>query len=236
MQAKWHASVVYAHTSSDRGGRHPPTHDAGGMYDENPHFGNRVTDHAEAIARKSNPKFKWEFKGSGLAGGAYFRREAVLEAFSDEAVAAIDWDYYCKADSKRVFSSDFAMPIALSEKGFSYAPWSELRQVEPSEDRMLHQPKDAAFQHYGRGVKGGKPTYNLRIENWTEDALHASELPIHKHYNMRCQRCWNLTAYVELWGSTDCANPIPYTYSSTDGCDFIPPPPVKRHQFYPIND
>lgn len=103
----------------------------------------------------------------------------MLDAFADDVIAKIDWAYYMQKDSKRVFSSDFAMPIALAERGFTYAPWVEIRQIEPTEDRMTHQPKEAAIQHYGRGVAGGKPTYNLRIETWQEEALIAEPLAMH---------------------------------------------------------
>ena len=50
---------------------HHPTHDAGGLYDENPPFSAETIAHAEAIARKIKPNFKWTYNGSGLAGGSY---------------------------------------------------------------------------------------------------------------------------------------------------------------------
>jgi len=50
------------------------------------------------------------YHGSGLAGGSYFRTDAILDAFSDENVANINWTQLMQYDSKRVFSSDFAMP------------------------------------------------------------------------------------------------------------------------------
>lgn len=65
----------------------------------------------------------------GLAGGSYFRTAAVLDAFSDEALAEMDWDFFLKHDSHRVFSSDFAMPLALSLRGYTYGPWKDIRQV-----------------------------------------------------------------------------------------------------------
>lgn len=49
---------------------HPPTHDAGGLYDENPHFSRELVAHAEAIAHKIKPEFNWSYTGSGLAGGS----------------------------------------------------------------------------------------------------------------------------------------------------------------------
>eukprot|EP00037_Helgoeca_nana_P017264 m.163498 g.163498 ORF g.163498 m.163498 type:complete len:404 (+) comp23911_c1_seq3:255-1466(+) len=213
---------------------HPPTHDAGGLYDENPHFSRELVAHAEAIAHKIKPEFNWSYTGSGLAGGSYFRRAAILDAFSDDVIASIDWAYYMQKDSKRVFSSDFAMPIALAERGYTYAPWAEIRQVEPTEDRMTHQPKEAAIQHYGRGVAGGKPTYNLRLESWQEEALIAEPLAMHRFWGSNCQLCYNLTAYKEVWGSDDCTNRHPYTYAPgvmTDGFS-VKKPPSKP--FYPI--
>lgn len=65
------------------------------------------------------------YHGSGLAGGTYFRSAAILDAFSDEKVAAINFTQMMTFDSARVLSSDFAMPIALSMAGYTYSPWND---------------------------------------------------------------------------------------------------------------
>jgi len=211
-----------------------PTHDAGGLRDENPHFSNATVTRAEGIGRKVRPGFKWEYTGSGLAGGSYFKREAALDAFSDKVISSIDWNFYMKNEGKRIFSSDFAMPVLLAERGWTYAPWLEIRQVEPTEDRMVHQPKEAAIQHYGRGVAGGKPTYNMEIVSWQEDALVAPPLEMHKFWNSNCQLCYNLSKYIEVWGSSDCTNPTPYKYAPGVMKDVMWEKAPPSRPFYPI--
>lgn len=141
----------------------PPNYDAGGLRDSNPRFGPPLVKFVEAQARKLPGKqdFKWWYHGTGLAGGSYFRTAAILDAFSDDAISKINWGHLLQFDSKRVFSSDFAMPIALSYAGYTYAPWSEIVQKD-----LPNQPLDGtwAFEHYGRGVQGGKPEYNRKLQ------------------------------------------------------------------------
>ena len=63
--------------------------------------------------------------------------------------------------SKRVYSSDFAMPVLLAARGYTYEPWAEVMQKDTAD--VVPQPETAAFEHYGRGVEGGKPTYNMKV-------------------------------------------------------------------------
>jgi hypothetical protein len=55
-----------------------------------------------------------------LAGGSYFRTSAILDAFSDAAINDIDWDLAECYESKRLYSSDFAMPIVLAARGYRF--------------------------------------------------------------------------------------------------------------------
>merc|ERR1712232_1201090 len=100
---------------------------------------------------------------TGLAGGSYFRREVILDAFSDENVAKLNWNKLGEV-SKDVFSSDFAMPYLLAARGYSTHPWLDIAQMDKDKKQPLTGPKDAAFKHYNRGYPGGKPTYKLRLE------------------------------------------------------------------------
>eukprot|EP00039_Didymoeca_costata_P031207 m.33667 g.33667 ORF g.33667 m.33667 type:complete len:412 (+) comp8584_c0_seq1:91-1326(+) len=179
-----------------------PDKDAGGLEDANPHYHNELIYYVQELGRKHRPKFNWTFHGSGLAGGAYFRTAAVLDAFSDAAVADINWTIMEALESRRVYSSDFAMPVLLGARGYRYEPWRELTQHDLVGDKVTDQPMDAAFAHYGRGVKGGKPTYNLNI---VEDIslLHIKGKYAGTH--VTCQECYNISEYKAQWGD-QCTN------------------------------
>eukprot|EP00039_Didymoeca_costata_P030082 m.27824 g.27824 ORF g.27824 m.27824 type:complete len:377 (+) comp7940_c0_seq1:124-1254(+) len=182
-----------------------PDKDAGGIADMNPHYGIPMQEAILKIAYEQNnvPRdFKWEYTGSGLAGGMYIKIKAVLEAFSDKAVAELPWAKLEKFDSKRIYSSDFAMPLLLTAKGFTYGPWKEIKQVE-NKDRTEYnnmQPKEAAFQHYSRSVEGGKPTHQMKLEGWEEEILFGEQLKVFKEHSSNCQKCWNREEYLKLWG------------------------------------
>ena len=93
---------------------------------------------------------------AGLCGGSYYRREAILDALSDERVAEIDWMPRCKLlacfvtvsshhwwlirlaklrnylgekFSKEIYSSDFALQYALAARGWTIMPWEEAAQM-----------------------------------------------------------------------------------------------------------
>lgn len=193
---------------------HPMKWAAGGMLDSNPHFNPKLISYVEEHVRKTIPDWNWMYKGTGLAGGSYFKTEAVLDAFSDQAVAAINWTHMMYLDNKRVFSSDFALPIALAMKGYSYAPWDDsICKAMPDQPNVTQ----FAFEHYLRNHPGGKPEYNREIETWEEQTLYAGSLSMFNqksknqtfHKQARCQLCWNVTEYYETFNSYKCANPIP---------------------------
>ena len=189
-----------------------PTYDAGGLRDSNPRFGPPLVKFVEAQARKLPGKaaYKWWYRGTGLAGGTYFRTAAILDAFSDEAISQINWGHLLQYDSKRVFSSDFAMPIALAYRGYTYAPWTEIVQKD-----LPNQPLDGtwAFEHYGRGVVGGKPEYNRHLKDG-QALLYTPGPREFLSHGLNCQLCWDPKAFKDTFGEEEanaCANmnPVP---------------------------
>merc|ERR1712085_75537 len=148
---------------------------------------------------------------AGLAGGAYFRADAIFDAFSDENVNRLDWNYIADKCSKEIFSSDFAMQYALAARGWPVHAWHDCSQMDKDKDIPLTGPKDAAFRHYCSCYPGGKPTYNLKLDK--NDARLARSVPAHFRPDSVCQLCYNHSRYVELWGSSDCTNRLPFRFS-----------------------
>jgi hypothetical protein len=192
--------------------KRPPTADAGGIYVQDRSFG--MIDYVEKMARQRKPGFRWTRRSmsAGLAGGAYFRREAALDAFSDENMMRLDWNYLAEHGTKEIYSSDFAMQFALASRGYVMEPWEETAQMDKHPDNPLTGPADAAFRHYCSCYPGGKPTYNLRLKS--EDAgLVRSSPSKYGQLNSVCQLCYSLERYIENWGSARCTNRIPFNYS-----------------------
>uniref|UniRef100_A0A7S2IW21 Uncharacterized protein n=1 Tax=Zooxanthella nutricula TaxID=1333877 RepID=A0A7S2IW21_9DINO len=210
----------------------PPPADAGGLYVPSRSFGLR--EYVEQLAAQRAPGFAWTKKAmqAGLAGGSYFRTAAVLDAFSDEAVAKIDWNYVAERVTKEVFSSDFAMQYALAARGWHIEAWEDSAQMSRDPDMPSAGPKDAAFRHYCACYPGGKPTYKLHLAR-EDKALVAEPPKVYSQTNSVCQLCYNHSRYVELWGSSMCTSAIPFSYSALlmkryhpelqDGCrKFLP--------------
>merc|ERR1711972_775631 len=84
---------------------------------------------------------------------------------------------------------------------------------DKDKDIPLTGPKDAAFRHYCSCYPGGKPTYNLRLAAADSKLVEAAPAKF-RDYNSVCQLCYNHTRYVQLWGSDECTNQIPFTYSN----------------------
>lgn len=189
-----------------------PQADAGGLPVKDRKFGYR--EYAEKLAQKRKPGFKWTDRAmsAGLAGGAYFKREVILDALSDESVASLDWNYLGESATKEVYSSDFAMQYLLAARGYTMEPWEDCAQMDRKKDIPIAGAKDSAFRHYCGCYPGGKPTYNLQVK--PEDrGLYQEELPKHKAENSNCQLCYDLKEYVKDWGSARCTNPNPFKYS-----------------------
>jgi len=149
---------------------------------------------------------------TGLAGGSYFRRAAILDAFNDDSVAQVDWNYLAIHRSKNIFSSDFAMPYALALRGWEMHPWQEVAQYEFDKNKPVTGASDAAFRHYNRGFPGGKPAYNLRLQE-ADKSLVRPMLPKHRQENSVCQMCYTLADYKENWGSDRCTNRYEFNLS-----------------------
>lgn len=212
--------------------RKRPEHGAGGLLSKDRSFA--LATYVEGLASAKRPGFRWTRTAmeSGLCGGSYFRREAILDAFSDEAVAAIDWNYVGEQASKEMFSSDFAMQYLLAARAWPVEPWEESAQMDRIKDQPLTGTMSSAFRHYCSCYPGGKPTYNLRM--LPEDAALVKEPPAkYNRHNSVCQLCYNLTRYKTLWGSDRCTNKLPFNYSKLlmqrhhpelkDGCPgFLP--------------
>lgn len=195
--------------------KRPPGADLGGLLVQGRSFG--LVRYVEKMAQQRSPGFKWTKKSmsSGLCGGAYFRREAVLDALSDESMMKLDWNYLGDRLSKEIFSSDFAMQYAFAARGWRIEPWEETAQMDKHPDEPLTGAKDAAFCHYCSCYPGGKPTYNLKVAK-TDERLFKSggyHMTSGPYSSSVCQVCYNSTRYIQLWGSAKCTNTIPFQLS-----------------------
>lgn len=190
-----------------------PKHDAGGIYVQDRSFG--LVDYVEKLAQARVPGFKWSRKAmsAGLAGGAYFRKEAILDALSDENMMKLDWNMLGEQATKEIYSSDFAMQYAFAARGWHIEPWEETAQMDKNKDIPLTGPKDASFRHYCSCYPGGKPTYNIKLKK-EDEKLVRQQPEKYQQTNSVCQLCYNRSRYVALWGTTDCTNKLPFQYST----------------------
>ncbi|CAD7950843.1 unnamed protein product [Amoebophrya sp. A120] len=153
------------------------THDAGGILDHNGNFGESLVQYGESLAQQLPGKetFKWVYKGTGLAGGSYYRRTAILDAFADEVAQKMDWKkIYKLGPSAAVYSSDFAMPIALAFRGWTYAPWGAVRQAYGSNPDPTQPQRNVSIIHYNRDITGGKPATRIRLSEAAKAEAGAS--------------------------------------------------------------
>eukprot|EP00435_Cladocopium_sp_Y103_P031330 s3229_g7.t3 len=190
--------------------KHRPKYDAGGLLVRDRSFAG--ADYVEKLARKRVTDYRWTKKNqqAGLCGGSYYKREAILDALSDERMAQLDWNFLGERFTKEIYSSDFALQYALAARGWTIMPWEEAAQMHDSKEIPLAGPKDAAFRHYSGPV--GKPTYEMKLRK--EDVRLVKDQPAKfRGKDSNCQLCYNLTRYVEIYGSSDCTNEVPFTYS-----------------------
>eukprot|EP00434_Breviolum_minutum_P021458 symbB.v1.2.018936.t1/scaffold1487.1/size223630/6 len=77
-----------------------PEFDAGGLRVKERSFAG--AEYVQRLAKERRPGFRWtrENQEAGLCGGSYYRTAAVLDAFSDENVAKIDWNMLGEKFSK----------------------------------------------------------------------------------------------------------------------------------------
>mmetsp|Transcript_15241 Transcript_15241/g.37876 ORF Transcript_15241/g.37876 Transcript_15241/m.37876 type:complete len:320 (-) Transcript_15241:326-1285(-) len=217
-------------------------HDAGGIRDHNGDFSQALVSYVESLARKLPGKgdFTWEYKGTGLAGGSYYKRKAIIDAFSDAASEAIDWGKMFKlGPSAAVYSSDFAMPLALAARGLTYKPWAQVRQAYGDHtDPTQPTGERVAVLHYNRDIKGGKPSTRFRVPSrglalaeelpaatpllgpdWLEIVKNAAKSvkPPKPAWAARapniCQLCWNRAEYARRFGSNQCLPDFDFVYT-----------------------
>ena len=152
-------------------GRHrvDPPHDAGGIYDNyNPQLKAATVVYLERRARKWDPCFQVHWHHFGLAGGSYFRTEAILDAFDPVHVATIDFKGMFKKEGDKALSSDFVMHMALTSRAWIVYPWAEAAQN---------------LMHRGAGVPKDKELRRQFAERWPAFNLEAAFEHDHKeHY------------------------------------------------------
>lgn len=136
-----------------------PKHDAGGMYDNyNSQTRRETVIYFERRGRERDPCFKVKWHHFGLAGGSYFRTEAILDSFDPSNVVRLDWAAMEKWEGHKVLSSDFAMLAALATRGWTVYPWEEASQKYdniPTDPEALKEFRknnpawkpEAAFEH-----------------------------------------------------------------------------------------
>jgi len=184
--------------------------DAGGLKDENPAFGGDLVKYMESKARiaSGNSSYKLKWHQFGLAGGSFFRTDAVLHAFDPKKM---DWPEVRRLGGKRVWSSDVAMPIALAVHGYSYYPSGVTQK------RYGMDPK-AAWRHYGRD-EGIKPYYDTQLNKADQHLVTVHDGPVGG--SVTCQGC--------VWVADDvCFAKQPPTCPTTSHDDQHPPGPWTK--------
>ncbi|CAK8985907.1 unnamed protein product [Durusdinium trenchii] len=195
--------------------KRPPPADVGGLLVTSRQFG--LVKYVERMAKQRVPNFKWTSRSmsSGLCGGAYFKREAILDALSDESMMKLDWNYLGEKLSKEIFSSDFALQYAFAARGWVIEPWEDAAQMDKDKYQPLTGARDATFKHYCSCYPGGKPTYNLKLAKQDAKLFKSGgyEMTSGPYSSSVCQVCYNHSRYLELWGSARCTNSIPFHLS-----------------------
>lgn len=189
-----------------------PKADAGGLPVRDRGF--NQADWTERQAHGRKPGFKWTKRAmsAGLAGGAYFKRDTILDAFSDESVAAFDWNTLAERATKEIFSSDFAMQYLLTARGYAIEPWNDCAQMERHKEKVHTGAQDAAFRHYCACYPGGKPTYNIQLQP-KDRSLFKEPKREYTAKNSNCQICYNSTRYMQTWKTNICTNKFTFKYS-----------------------
>lgn len=111
-----------------------------------------------------------------------------------------------KARLWRVYSSslDPLTPERWASR-YTYGPWKDIVQKDLRDQPNVTQ---FAFEHYGRGVEGGKPEYRQHLSE-SELRRFAKPIPPEFENEGTCSFCWDPDAYVRKWGADragQCAN------------------------------
>jgi len=208
--------------------RYPPAFDAGGIYDNfNPQIHQEIAAYMQKLGRKVNPCFKVRWRHFGLAGGSYFRTAAILDAFDGANVRQIDWGGLFKLEGERIYSSDIAMHVALSVRGYTVYPWRDSAQKwneGPDKDHPEAQAKFAlqwpAFNPLAAFAHNHKEHYSDPVPS-EEKALLAKHLKT-TFRDLFCHGCvWHRGPSLET--------PIPVKNPQT--WDLFPPPDLFDEEY-----
>lgn len=168
-----------------------PKHDAGGLYDNfNPAMHQETRTYLEGLGRERNPCFKVTWPHFGLAGGSYFRVEALLDAFAPEHLKRLDWRGLESKEGDKTTSSDFAMIVALYARGWHVYPWEESAQ------NFKHRglPKTEAERQQFRKTW---PAYN-------PDAAFTHDHKEHYSDTVSAKEQALIQHFADMWPNLDC--------------------------------
>ncbi|CAK0831420.1 unnamed protein product [Prorocentrum cordatum] len=155
-----------------------PQHDAGGIFDNyNPAVHEETVAYVERRGRERVPCFQLEWKHFGLAGGSYFRAEAVIDAFDPAHVQRIDWGPMQWREGDKTMSSDFAMVVALACRGWKVSPWNESAQ---NFERRGLPPDEAGREEFRRQW----PAYNPSAAFEHDHKEHYSDTVPEEHVRL----------------------------------------------------
>lgn len=160
-----------------------PPYDAGGHSDlYHPKLSTEAMSYLTRLGRARSPCYKATWDRWGLAGSAYFRTTALLDAFAPQHIDRIDWEGLSKTEwpGRRFWASDKVMPLALMARGWTVWPWEESSYYQnhygkddtsdlPDGEVPLDWHPTAAFQHHH------KELYNSTVD--------AEDLELIRHYN-----------------------------------------------------
>lgn len=183
-----------------------PQYDAGGIYDNfNPGSKAATVYYVERLGRMRDRCFRLQWGHFGLAGGSCFRTAAILDAFAPENVARIDWEELVKKEGDKALSSDFAMIVVLSARGYVVYPWEEAAQNMDKKAPVEEEARkayakalpafnpSAAFQHnhkegYRKGVAAAEMRLTGKVHKKSDTACHGciwySDIAMMEHTNV----------------------------------------------------
>lgn len=134
------------------------------------------------------------------------------------------------------------MCAALALRGYSYKPWSAVRQAYGNHNDSSQPVANVSFIHYNRDIPGGKPGERLRnkrpvqiteivvtgvleespsrlsYERLVPPLLEAAKMVEEPNRAWRkglpaCQMCWNRAEYVRRYNTNICAPEFDVEYT-----------------------
>lgn len=176
-----------------------PKYDAGGIYDNfNPEMHAQTKLYLERLGRGREPCFKQKWDHFGLAGGSYFRSEAVMDAFAPENVKRIDWDALMKEEGDKTTSSDFAMIVAFSARGWTVYPWEESAQNFAKRGLPADEHERVKFRKENPAYNPESAFEHDRKEHYDDPVpAEESKLITNFHDQLSDQTCHSCVWYTE---------------------------------------